>query len=270
MTPPKFGTSRSDYYFDKEKHTISKGLASVKYIGGKAAEELYEISQKSNYKTAISLIRDIDQNTSVNRRQVEELIQIDFFSDFGNQNELLRIAEYYYDTFKRGEAKKVAKTIIDGTPIESIVQKYSVGVTKSGGVAKYYTLLDVDSILDEIEDKVLELKLQDVSILSKMRHYSEFICDSGFATGDARDRRKLFVTDVKPLYRKLDKKQFGMSVYTHSVGSGKDARFTVKQRQYDAKPISKGDIIHCSSFERNGKFFTMTSWETIEKADNSS
>ena len=33
IVPPKFGISRSDYFFTKEKRVIAKGLSSVKYMG---------------------------------------------------------------------------------------------------------------------------------------------------------------------------------------------------------------------------------------------
>lgn len=56
--------------------------------------------------------------------------------------------------FKKGQAKQIKKERVDGTPLESIVKKYAVGVTKSGGVAKSYTLLDVMSIMHEAEDAV--------------------------------------------------------------------------------------------------------------------
>ena len=56
------------------------------------------------------------------------------------------MVDLFFNIFKRGQAKQIKKTEVDGTPLEEIVKRYAVGVTKSGGEAKSYTLLDVMSI----------------------------------------------------------------------------------------------------------------------------
>ena len=78
------------------------------------------------------LLYDIDSKTTLRTNQLDILIKLDFFSDFGNQREVLRIAEMFYDTFKKGDAKKISKDKVDGTPLEPIVSKYAIGVTKTG------------------------------------------------------------------------------------------------------------------------------------------
>lgn len=191
------------------------------------------------------------------------MIKIDFFSDFGNQRELLRITDLYYETFKRGQAKKISKDKVDGTPLEAIVSKYAVGVTKSGGVAKSYTLLDIDSILNEAEDAVMALHMDDLSDLLKVRNFADVMGYVGYVSGKEEDRRKLYILDVYPLVRRKDNKQFGYSVITKSIGSGKEGRFTVVNKLYDETPISKGDIVYCKSFERNGQYFRLTGYDKV-------
>lgn len=62
------------------------------------------------------------------------------------------------------------------------------------------------------------------------------------------------------LVRKKDKKQFGFSVVTKSIGSGIESRFTVLNRVYDKEPVKKGDIIYCKNYEIDGQYFRMTSY----------
>jgi len=81
----------------------------------------------------MDLLKDLDEKTSINSRQLDILIKLDFFSDFGNQRELLRMVDLFFNIFKRGQAKQIKKTEVDGTPLEEIVKRYAVGVTKSGG-----------------------------------------------------------------------------------------------------------------------------------------
>lgn len=263
VTMPKWGYSKGEFFFSREDNLISKGLSSVRYIGDAVAEELYELAHKTRCNTFVDLLKCIDSESSLNTRQLDVLIKIDFFSDFGNQRELLRITELFYDVFKCGEAKQIKKTEIDGTPLESIVKKYAVGTTKSGGAAKSYTLLDVMSILREAEGLVRAVGMDDLSDIIKVRNFYDIMGYIGYVSGKEEDRRKLYVTEVKPLHRKSDNKQFGYSIFTKSIGSGKESRFTVFSKVFNSDPIAEGDIIYCQCFERDGGYFRLTAYEKI-------
>lgn len=263
ITMPKWGLSRSEYFYDTEKKIIAKGLSSIKYMSDGIAEELYGLSKAKKHTCFMDVLEDIDTNSSLNTRQLDILIKLDFFSDFGNQRELLRMTEMYYDTFNRGQAKKISKEKIDGTPLEPIVSKYSVGITKSGGIAKSYTLLDIHSILREVEAAILSAGMSDLDDMTKVRNFADVMGYVGYVSGKEEDRRKLYITDIFPLVRKADGKQFGYSFVTKSIGSGKESRFTVVNKVFEQSPVSKGNIILCKGFERNGQYFRMTGYERL-------
>lgn len=260
---PKWGVSKGEYFFDKERNTIAKGLTSVKNMGTKIANELYEMSHSRNYTRFVDVMADLEKYTSCNTRQLETLIKIDFFSKFGNQRELLRLMDLFYKTFKRGNAKKIKKTIIDGSALEPIVKKYSVGVKKSGGVAQSYTLLDVMSILRESEDALKAVNMPDLRDIDKVKNFNEIMGYAGYVSGKEEDRRKLYVMDVFPVVRRKDGKQFGYSVLAKSIGSGKETRYTVFNNVYNKDPIKKDDIIFCKGFSRDGQYFQLTSYEKV-------
>lgn len=92
----KFGHSISTYSFDKNEKTIYKGLESIKFMSDQVAEELYEIS-KNHYESFIDLLYGIDKQTSVNSRQLEILIKLNFFSDFGDPSKLLYLMSRFND-----------------------------------------------------------------------------------------------------------------------------------------------------------------------------
>ena len=263
VTMPKWGLSKSDYFFDKEKNIIAKGLTSIKFMSAGIAEELYSLAHSKTYTKFVDVLSDIDTKSSLNTRQLDILIKLDFFSDFGNQRELLRIAEMFYETFKKGQAKKISKDKIDGTPLEPIVSKYAVGLTKAGQFAKSYTLLDVDSIMRETEDAIKALHMDDLSDLLKARNFVDVMGYVGYVSGKDEDRRKLYVLDVYPLVRKKDNKQFGYSVVTKSIGSGKESRFTVVNKVYEEDPIKNGDIIFCKAYEKQGQYFRLTEYSKV-------
>lgn len=93
--PIVFGGSRANYTPDKETNTIFKGIWSVKFMNERMSEELFELSQTEPYlnkeKDALDLFLDLIENTSVNSRQTEILINLDFFAEFGKPEFLLNL-----------------------------------------------------------------------------------------------------------------------------------------------------------------------------------
>lgn len=105
----KYGKSLGTYTPNKEENTIYKGIASIKYLNHKIADELMELS-KNKYDTFTELLIDITEETSVDSRQLDILIRLDFFEQFGKIERLLAI----YDNFVNGE-NKYKKTYVQKT-----------------------------------------------------------------------------------------------------------------------------------------------------------
>ena len=262
VTPPKFGHSRSNYSFDKESRTIAKGLSSIKYMSEKASEELYQLSKETEYDHFMDLLWDITRKTSLDTRQLDLLIKIDFFSCFGNQRELMRMSDLYYKTFNKGELKKFRKESADAV-LADILPGYSTDVTKSGAPSKTFTITDMRGLLRELEDRIHAAGLKDLGLLLKAQNFKDIMGYAGYITGKEEDRRKLLVMEVFPLLRNKDRRQFGYSIITKSIGSGVEARFTVLNAAYQRDPIRENDIIFCRSFIREGQYFKLTGWNHL-------
>ena len=262
ITQPKFGFSRSDYFFNTEKRVIAKGLASLKYMSKKVADELYYLAQNNTYTHFSDLLYDISNYTTVDARQLEILIKIDFFSDFGNQRELFAINDIF-EFFKKGEAKKIKKELVDGTQFEEIIKRYSEWRTKNGAEAKSYTLLDPIAIMHECEDKILSLDMDDLGVFMKAKNFNDIMGYAGYISGREEDRNKLFVSAVYPVRRRKDNAVFAYSVCTQSIGSGKESRMTVFKRKFDEEPIKENEIVVCKRWERDGSYFRMLDYEHL-------
>lgn len=261
VTMPKWAFSKSNYSYSLEDRIIAKGLSSVKYMGKGIAEELYDVAHSgATYDYFVDVLSDVFGKTSIDARQIEILIKLDFFSDFGNQRELLRIYDIFSKLFKKGEAKKLKRDGIDGTPMQEIISKYSNSKNKNGSESKSYTLLDAKSAMRELELSVLKLHMDDLDNKVKIENFKEFMGYYGYFSGKEEDRKKLYIVNVFPLYRKKDGKQFGYSIITRSIGSGKEARFTVFNKVFDSEPVKQGDIIYCERYRREGQYFTMESY----------
>ena len=260
ITMPKWGISKGEYFYDKHKKTIAKGLSSVKHMGNKVANELYELSKTKEYKNFVDLLSDIKRCTSVQTNQLEILIKIDFFSEFGNQRELLAIYEMF-NFFKYGASKQIKKSLINGTMYEETVRKYSTGRTKTGAEGANYVINDIHSILVEMEEKILSLKVDDLSLIIRAQNFNDVMGYAGYQTGEEKDRTTLYIRDVFELRRRKDDKLFGYNILTQSLGSGKESSMTVFKTLYEKDPIKKGDFIKCLAWERDGKYYRLRRYE---------
>ena len=151
----KFGKSIDKYNCNNGE--IYKGIESIKYLNKQVAQELYELSQNNKYDTFIDLLKDINEKTSCNSRQLEILITLNFFSDFGRNGKLLEIYKIYDNLSTRSQIKisDIEKLNID----EALLQKYAGKQT-----AKLYKDIDMIGLISDmvktIPDKMLSIKGQ--------------------------------------------------------------------------------------------------------------
>ncbi|WP_223879770.1 DNA polymerase III subunit alpha [Paenibacillus spiritus] len=120
ISPIQFGKSQATYSYNQEDNIIYKGLESIKYLNAKIADELLDIS-KNTYETFVDLLVDITQNTSVNTRQLDILIRLNFFFKFGNNGLLLKI----YEEFSNGK-QQYKKTYVEKTKLKRIEELKSI------------------------------------------------------------------------------------------------------------------------------------------------
>ena len=99
IMPPRFGVSRSGFFFNKDDGVIYKSVDSIKYMSKEIAEELYSISM-NHYDSFTDLLYAI-ANTSIDARQLDILIKLGYFSDFGDPSKLLYVAQRFNDLANR-------------------------------------------------------------------------------------------------------------------------------------------------------------------------
>lgn len=249
IVPPRYGISKDRYVYDKDRHVIAKGINSIKYMNSTVANELYDLAKRSDPKTFMSLLTLMNNETSIDTRQRDILIKIDFFVDFGNVTELSRIASVFA-FFKNGTAKKVQKDKISGQMLD-VVSKYATDKNKNGTEAKSFTITDMAGLLDECEAVIKSLHLPDLDLKCKIQNQIELMGYIDLTTNKKEDRRKLLITDVFPLSSKKDNTIWGYAVQTRSVGSGKASRLTIRSSVYAKAPIKRFDIIYAKELEKN-------------------
>lgn len=118
ISPIKFRNSIAEYNFNKETNQIYKGIASIKFMNEEVANDLYNL-RNNDYPTFVDLIRDIEEKTTVNSRQMKILIDLDYFSEFGDANLLMTQYDLYDRFSTRSQIRKSEVTEL-GIPLDAV------------------------------------------------------------------------------------------------------------------------------------------------------
>ena len=100
IKPPKFRHSRSAYFCDTETNCIYKGLGSIKYMSEQVAEALYGM-RDMQFRNFIDVLFALQQlKDKPDSRQLDILIKIGYFEEFGSAKALLLGVEIFNKFYK--------------------------------------------------------------------------------------------------------------------------------------------------------------------------
>ena len=132
-----------DYKQDHRKCSVQDGqivygIPLIKDCNVAMGEILHEVS-KTQHDTFFELVTDI-MSQGMGKKQLEILIRLDFFSEFGNSNALLHMMGMY-DVLKFGEAKQISKDKAAKYGIDGILPWYATGTNKDGSESKSFKMI---------------------------------------------------------------------------------------------------------------------------------
>lgn len=245
--PFRYGQDNRAITADLTSHSITNSLASIKGFGSEMGNIFYECSLqvKSGFMNALKWL---DEH-SIKSARIRPLINIDYFSEFGNVRELSAMIEAF-DFLKQGNAKKISKEKADSSLVGMILPDYATDVNAKGEVLKSYTILDMGGLLQACEDKILSIGYKDLDLRAKMQNQLDVLGYAELTTYKEEDRRKLLVTDCVPLKSKESGVPWAYAVFTKSVGSGKTSRLTLRAKVYEKMPFKKSDIIYAKAIAK--------------------
>ena len=232
----KFRKSKSDYTIDRENNVIYKGMESIKYCNAVIADELYEL-RNNQYDYFMDLLIDIDKKTTVDARQLDILIRLDFFSEFGNSR-MLDYCVGFFRKFKEGNAKQMSKAIlVNDNTLEEIVKRNSRATEKT------YLDLNTVQILHECEEQTQIREPVDYPIGKKIEWQQEYLGYTNIQTGKPEDKLKLVVLGIRYLMTKDKSKCWAAELELMSVGTGIKNKLMVFKRTLDKTPLKVYNII---------------------------
>ena len=246
LSKPKFRYSKSSYFMDRSTNTIYKGVASIKYLNNGAAEYLYSL-RDNHYENFIELLKQIEEDGQINSRQMEILIQLQYFDEFGKNKKLLDVYRYFKTLYGR---KMLVKDKLESLGLikEDIIDCFDKETEKQ------YVNIDYIKILSNVEkripDEILPIAEQ-VNLEMDVVGYISMTYNV--------DKKYCLAIDVDTKY--------SPKITLYSLGSGKEISCKINKTLFKSRPFKKGQLIKCGKFEEKYKQRkTENGWEkTSEK-----
>ena len=224
ILPPKFRHSRARYVPDAAERSVYKGVASIKYLNEDVAEQLYAMREET-FSSFIDVIRVFPGNT----KQLDILIKLDYFSEFGNIGYLLDLVRCY-DEFNGKKQYKKDQMKYPQEVVE-IIKNYS------DETPKQYRCSDPDAVLREVSSLV---KGHKIPLQSRIEWENEYLGYVSFTMPEQRGTWVVTAIDTKYSPR--------LNVYELSTGRSETVK--ISKRDYQENPLVIGDTVRLTITEK--------------------
>lgn len=222
LKPIRFRYSKGDYTLSREDNSIYKGIQSIKNMNTKIADEIYEL-RSNQYSSFLDLLFDIKEKTSTNARQLKILIELDFFSEFGDVNYLLEQYAFFDKFYGK---KQFKKDILNefGVSLETI-SKYSEKESP-----KMFSEVDFHAYAQVVAP---EIRYTPRKLSEQIKAQTDYL---GYIT--IIDNRYTGMAAVVSIDTKYSPK-----VKMYSLKNGTTLDCKIDKRTFNQNPISAGDIV---------------------------
>lgn len=231
---PKFRHSRSDYFCDVDENTIYKGLGSIKYMSADVAEALYSM-RDMQFKNFIDVLFAIQQlEVKPDARQLDILVKIGYFAEFGPAKALL-LGIDVYKNFSKCKTIKLDKWSEMGYNMD-MLEPYAGKLTE-----KTASQLDNRGIVLSI---LRSMKMPKTTIVDKLKWQIELL---GYVDGSDpnSDPNDWLVLDVKTT-------GYGTVYCTlYNLCYGAERTYRANKKFWTNHQLSKGDVIRAVLQEKN-------------------
>lgn len=249
FAPLRFGQDNRSIHAVPEQNAITNSIASIKGFSKLLGATLYTCSQQAG-DSFIDVLRWLDAH-SVKSAKVEPLIKIDYFQQFGNNAELLRLVNIM-DFFKCGTAKTIRKDNLN-TEMEKFIAAHATDKGVKGNVLKSYTITDMDGLLHDLEAYIRGLHLPELPFRVRAQNQKDILGYVDLTTHLEADRRKIYVLDVRPLKSKFTGKTWSYAANVKSIGTGKTSRLFLKPFVFEKAQFSDGDLLYAGALQKDAK-----------------
>ena len=244
LEKPKFGYSKAKYFFDETNNVIYKGVGSIKYLNETIADDLYCLYREYDYGFDNFFdVLDALQEVNINSRQLDILIKIGYFSEFGKTGKLIEMNKLY-TTFN----KKTYKT---SNQYAHIIKMFATNYTD-----KTITGVDNRSLINFLSQGIKDEELPAGQII-KAQHENTGAIDYIDVTKE-KDCCVIIELDTK----------YTPKAKLYRVCDGKVTDVKINSNFYNNNCIKLYDSIKiCKVTTKNKKRKVNNEWITLDEVD---
>ena len=218
----KFRHSKADYNCDVSENVIYKGIRSIKYMNEDVANKLYDMRDQ-NFDSFVDVIKVFPGNS----RQLDILIKLNYFSEFGKIGTLLRMVDLY----NLYGGKKLLKKDKCKLPAE-LLSKYCTETDKQ------WRVQDQDGLIKELCSIIPDV---DVPIQSKIEWSKEYL---GYISMVMPEKKNVgYVMDLNT--------NWSPRITIYQLWDGQTVVYKVQKKAYEQHPFNKGCLLQFHSEMRN-------------------
>ena len=219
--PAKFRHSKDTYLPDEKENRIYKGVASIKFLNNDVANKLYDMRDQT-FDSFIDVIKVFPGNS----RQLDILIKLSYFEEFGKIGTLLRIVDLY----NLYGGKKLLKKDKCDLPAE-LLSKYCTETEKQ------WRVQDQDGLIKELCSMVPDV---DVPLQSQIEWSKEYL---GYISVVMPEKKDIgYVMDINTKYSPK------LTVY--QLWDGQTNTYKIQKRMFEKQPFSSGAFLQFRSEQR--------------------
>lgn len=242
LATPKFRYAKGRFFFNRETRTIYKGVGSLKHMSVKVGDELFALGEKK-YKTFVELLYDVE-GTSCNIRQLDILIKIGYFEEFGSIKKLLTSVEIFELLKHKKEIskEKIAALNTYGVSISAYANDIS---QKTKVQLKKWVFHSAKDFINEVCANIPDTEYDIRQILGWQKEILNYLD----YTDPSIDKRYAYVLSVDG--------SSTIKARLCCLQNGKIAEFRVSQALFGGKPFEEGDFVYTSCCKKKYRSFPL-------------
>ena len=224
---PKFRYSKSNYVMDKQTNSIYKGISSIKYLNTQVGELLYSL-RDNQYNSFVDLLIDI--NKKINRRQMEILIKLDYFAEFGKSSKLMQTYELFNNIYGKKQLRK------DKYPhLNEYFSKHCANETAA--------MYKFDDTIELLKDIIKDIPNENINIVERVMAWKEYVGSCSLI--DKSNPRDCVCTDIDLKYTPR--------VEMYCLSSGNTQWVKISKRIWKNNKLQKGDLVNLCKIHKKHK-----------------
>jgi hypothetical protein len=195
------------------------------------ANELYELRNNA-YEDFVDILVALKSKTTIDSRQLDILIKLDFFSEFGEPNELIEVVKIFNKYNGKSQLKK--EKITD---YQAIFEKYA---QKSTDKTLFY-----DTTIPLIRALIKRIDAPKTTIFDHINYELECLGYVQITIPKASDDVYI-VTEMKGKQSRV--------VTLYQLNSGTTTTAKVRKKLYETNPFEVGGLIHVKEWANDFKW----------------